>query len=215
MCVSELTHYGSVYHLYLCVCACVWLRSKASLTSQHGLGPGPPPPLRPPPWPLLRSLAPTTATRPIAARRCDGQPPTPRTPRAEGLDGEDERRVNKGLWCWQLWAPDWMWVFFFFLMWHWMKNKLRNHGCCFKIRKKKQKRIFPRAWIYWHALNHIFGSVFPSCKFSWIRIKEKERYRTSLGLKELQTPRTEACDQPPVRTRTAACKCYFAVAGVD
>lgn len=23
-------------------------------------------------------------------------------------------------------------------MWHWMKNKLRNHGCCFKIRKKKQ-----------------------------------------------------------------------------
>lgn len=163
MCVSELTHYGSVYHLYLCVCACVWLRSKASLTSQHGLGPVPPPPLRPPPWPLLRSLAPTTATRPIAARRCDGQPPTPRTPRAEGLDGEDERRVNKGLWCWQLWAPDWMWVVFF-LMWHWMKNKLRNHGCCFKIRKKNKKRIFPRAWIYWHALNHM-GQCFPAVSF--------------------------------------------------
>lgn len=51
-----------------------------------------------PPDLLPRSLAPTTVTWPITAGRCDGQPSTPRTRRAEGLGSEDKRSVNEGLW---------------------------------------------------------------------------------------------------------------------
>lgn len=79
----------------VCVCVCVtWLQSKAFLMSQHGAAAHSLPPDL-----LLRSLAPTTVTRPITAGRCDGQPSTPRTLRAEGLSSEDECGVNEGLWC--------------------------------------------------------------------------------------------------------------------
>jgi len=103
------SHIGMCQHscsMKVCIMCVFWLRSKASLTSQHGLSSDP---LCPPPWPPLRSPTPTAVTWPITGRRCDGQPPTPRTARAEGLDGEDECGVNKGLWCWCLAASDWTW----------------------------------------------------------------------------------------------------------
>lgn len=90
LCVCVLIHM-SVYHLCVCVS---WPRSKASLTSQHGVCTDP---LSFPSPSLQTSSEVTGSTGPITAGRCDRQPPTPRTPRVEGLEGEDKRGVNKGL----------------------------------------------------------------------------------------------------------------------